>query len=189
MENKISKYCETRIRQKLWLHFLFPEILQPQYFTRAKRFVSEFLETASASIFSVLLRMSRMFASTRPGLGLVILFFFLSQLSRYKIPIVCVWSLTLILAHASQQTQIVITEDWKILTPSNDPGSGNILITVSFLHTHQQDKLFIFQYFFIPRAFYLYIYLGFILWNMKLCFRVHMTSFSIEINYSTSVLI
>ena len=88
-----------------------------------------------------------LFSNTRPGL--VKLFFFLTQLSRYKIPIVCVWSLTLILTHASQQTRIVITEDWKILTPSNDPGSGNILITVSSLDTHQQDKLFGFQLHFI----------------------------------------
>ena len=148
---------ENKIRQKLWLHFLFSEILQPQYFTRAKRFVSKFLETAAVNIFFLCCWECRGFICGHEA-GARDTIFFLSQLSRYKIPIVCVWSLTLILTHASQQTRIVITEDWKILTPSNDPGSGNILITVSSLDTHQQDKLFGFQLHFI---FILFIYLGF----------------------------
>ena len=64
------------------------------------------------------------------GRGHVILFL---SLCRYKCPTVCVWSLTLILPHAllTTNTGRYNRRLRNALTPSNDPGSGNILITVA----------------------------------------------------------
>ena len=167
MGNKISKYSEkSRLASvKSWLHFLFPEILQPQYFTRAKRFVSKFLETAFE--YFLCCRECRGFKCLRArGRRHVVLFcprVWLSgsqliSVSLQNSPIVCVcdpWH-WFCLTPRSQQTQIVITVDLKTLTPSNDPGSGNILITAnsSLARTIKTNCLEF-------RAFYSFIYLVF----------------------------
>ena len=85
----------------------------------------------------------------------------LSSLCRYKILRLFVSVIPDIdsasrLTPRSQQTQIVITVDLKTLTPSNDPGSGNILITAnsSLARTIKTNCLEF-------KAFYSFIYLVF----------------------------
>lgn len=170
MGNKISKYSEkSRLASvKSWLHFLFPEILQPQYFTRAKRFVSKFLETAFE--YFLCCRECRGFKCLRArGRRHVLLFCprvclsgsQLISVSLQNSPIVCVcdpWHWFCLTPHASLTTN---TNRYNRRFEDSDTFQWSRVRQYShysqqLLSTHHQDKLFRIQSFLFVYLFSFY---------------------------------